>query len=472
MLFSSTVFIYYFLPAVLFFYYVVFKKKRSLQNAFLFLASLFFYGWGEPKFVFIMILSIIVNWYLGLMIDKKKYNHSLCRFLVVLAVSFNVGMLFVFKYLVFSMNILNIFSWINLPVPAISLPIGISFFTFQALSYVIDIYRGKVSAQKNMLFVGLYISFFPQLIAGPIVRYETVRNQILNRKETPNDVFDGFARFVAGFSKKILLANSFGILADQAFNPTAEDVSISVMFSWLGAIAYTLQIFFDFSGYSDMAIGLGQMFGFQFPENFNHPYISTSFTEFWRRWHISHGTWFRDYIYLPLGGSRCSKWRYIRNLFIVWFLTGLWHGANLTFIMWGLLNFVLLIFEKLTGLVKRDGKLLNAVKRFYTISFVTISWAIFRSESISHAARYISLMFGLEGNVFSDQLFYSWFAQNWILLIIGLLLCTPLLSKLKQKTKDSYAFDCIKAIGLICLFVLSIASLTGNSNNPFIYFNF
>ena len=472
MLFSSTVFIYYFLPVALFVYYLVFRKKRFLQNIFLFLASLFFYGWGEPEFVFIMILSIIVNWFFGLTIDEKKDDHSLSKLLVALDAAFNVAVLFLFKYLVFTINTINTLPLINLPNPEIALPIGISFFTFQALSYVIDVYRGKVSAQKNILDVGLYISFFPQLIAGPIVRYETVADQIINRRETLDDLFDGFARFVVGLSKKTLLANSFGILADQAFNPTAEGVSVSVMFSWLGAISYTLQIFFDFSGYSDMAIGLGRMFGFKFPENFNYPYMSTSITEFWRRWHISLATWFRDYLYIPLGGSRCSKRRTILNLFIVWFLTGLWHGANFTFIIWGLLNFFVIIFEKSTRLVKKEVKILNAVKWLYTITFVTIGWAIFRSESVSHALRYIRLMFGLEGNAFADGMFTGWFAQNGILLMVGVILSTPLLCKLKQKTKERYVLGYVKAIGLICLFVLSIASLTGSLNNPFIYFNF
>ena len=336
MLFSSTKFLYLFLPAVLFFYFVVFRKSRCLQNIFLLFASLFFYACGEPKFVLVMIVSIIANWFLGLMIDKKRDNKKLRKFFLCLDIIFNLAILFIFKYLMFAGNVIEIISGTDLSVPEIALPIGISFFTFQAMSYVIDVYKCKNEVQKNILYVGLYISFFPQLIAGPIVRYETIADQIINRKETFNDVADGFVRFIIGLSKIVLLANSFSMIANQSFDTVNNGDSISVLFGWLGAIAYTLQIFFDFSGYSDMAVGLGRMFGFRFPENFDYPYISSSITEFWRRWHISLGTWFRDYLYFPLGGSRCSKARNILNLFIVWFLTGLWHGADFTFIVWGL----------------------------------------------------------------------------------------------------------------------------------------
>ena len=342
MLFSSTIFIYLFLPLVLFFNFIVFKWSRLLQNINLLFASLFFYAWGEPKYVFLMMGSIVVNWFMGLMISKKRDKQKQSKLIVALDVTFNLGVLFVFKYLTFTGNIIDSLFGVSLPIPNIALPIGISFFTFQAMSYVIDVYRQKGEVQTNILYVGLYISFFPQLIAGPIVRYETIADQIKNRKETLDDFFDGFARFVIGLSKKVLLANTFAILADNAFDGAKNGDSISVMFGWLGAIAYSLQIFFDFSGYSDMAIGLGRIFGFQFLENFDYPYVSKSITEFWRRWHMSLGTWFRDYLYFPLGGSRCSRGRNIFNLFVVWLLTGLWHGANFTFIVWGLMYFLLL----------------------------------------------------------------------------------------------------------------------------------
>lgn len=472
MLFSSTTFLYLFLPIVLFFNFIVFKKSRLLQNIFLLFASLFFYAWGEPKFVLVMIASIVVNWFFGLIISKKRDNKIISKLIIAIDVAFNLSLLFVFKYLTFAGNIFNDITGMNLSIPSIALPIGISFFTFQAMSYVIDVYRQKGEVQTNILYVGLYISFFPQLIAGPIVRYETIADEIKNRKETVDDFFNGFARFVVGLSKKVLLANSFAILADQTFDSAKNGDSISVMFSWLGAFAYTLQIFFDFSGYSDMAIGLGRMFGFHFLENFDYPYISTSITEFWRRWHISLGTWFRDYLYIPLGGSRCGKARNIFNLFVVWFLTGLWHGANFTFIAWGLMYFVLLVIEKLTGIHKKNGKVINVFKWIYTILFVVLGWVLFRANSISDAIVYLKSMFGFNGNVFSDGMFTGWFTQNLILLVIGIVLCTPIFKVLSEKTKNSNVVGFVKTGALIGLFVLSVASLVSSSYNPFIYFNF
>ncbi|MBR3241273.1 MAG: MBOAT family protein [Parasporobacterium sp.] len=471
MLFSSTTFIYLFLPIVILFYYI-FKWSRLLQNIFLLLASLVFYAWGEPKFVLIMMASIIINWLLGLIIDKKRENLKLSKVLIALDVIFNIGLLFVFKYLTFTGSIFKSITGIDLHFPQIALPIGISFFTFQAMSYVIDVYRQKGEVQTNLLYVGLYISFFPQLIAGPIVRYETIANEIKNRKESLNDFFDGFARFVVGLAKKVLLANTFAILADQVFNSVRDGEAVSVMFGWLGAIAYTFQIFFDFSGYSDMAIGMGRMFGFHFLENFNYPYISTSITEYWRRWHISLGTWFKDYLYIPLGGSRCSKARNILNLFIVWLLNGLWHGANLTFLCWGLMYFILLVFEKTTGIHKKTGKVINVFKWLYTIFFVIIGWILFRAESLSDAFIYLKSVFGLNGNAISDGLFTGWFTQNIILLIIGAILCTPIFRWFSEKTKDSTPVKILRVIVLFILFVLSVASLVSSSYNPFIYFNF
>ena len=307
MLFSSTTFLYLFFPIVIIIYYTILRTSRLLQNVFLLGASLAFYAWGEPKFVFVLMVSISVNWLLGLIIDKNRENKTAAKLIVGIDIAFNLGLLFVFKYLTYTGSLLQSIAGIDLHVPKITLPIGISFFTFQAMSYVIDVYRQTGEVQTNLLYVGLYISFFPQLIAGPIVRYETIADEIKNRKESLTDFFDGFARFVVGLSKKVLLANSFAILADRVFDAARAGDSISVLFGWLGAVAYSFQIFYDFSGYSDMAIGMGRMFGFHFLENFNYPYISTSITGFWRRWHISLGTWFRDYLYIPLGGSRCSK---------------------------------------------------------------------------------------------------------------------------------------------------------------------
>lgn len=472
MLFSSTTFLYLFLPAVLFFNFVIFRKSRRLQNIFLLLASLFFYAWGEPKFVLVMMASIVINWGFGILVNRNRDNKRTAKTLISLDVAFNLAILFVFKYLTFAGHIISrAFGW-DIHVPNLALPIGISFFTFQAMSYVIDVYRGRGEVQTNILYVGLYISFFPQLIAGPIVRYETIAAEIQNRRETAEDFFDGFARFVVGLSKKVLLANSFAFLADSAFSPANDGTGLSVAFCWLGAIAYTLQIFFDFSGYSDMAIGLGRMFGFHFLENFNYPYVSTSVSEFWRRWHISLGTWFRDYLYIPLGGSRVSRGRNVFNLFVIWFLTGLWHGANFTFIAWGLMYFVLITVEKLTGFDKKSGGGWTAVKWIYTMFFVVLGWVLFRSDSILGALSYIKSMFGLNGNALSDGMFTGFFAQNAILLAVGVVLSTPLFKTIKERTAASEAAEYLRAAGLIILFVLSVASLVSSSYNPFIYFNF
>ena len=457
------------MPAVVFFSYVIVRKCRWAQNVFLLCASLFFYAWGEPKFVLVMCGSILLNWLFGLLISKNRQNASLSKGIVCLSVICNLGILFVFKYLTFTGNIIDSLVAADLQVPNIALPIGISFFTFQSMSYVIDVYRQKGEVQTNLLYVGLYISFFPQLIAGPIVRYETIADEIKNRKETVDDFFDGFARFVVGLSKKVLLSNSLGYLADQAFAAVETGNTISVLFSWLGAIAYAMQIFYDFSGYSDMAIGLGRMFGFHFLENFNYPYISSSISEFWRRWHISLGTWFRDYLYFPLGGNRVSKGRNVFNLFVVWFLTGLWHGANWTFMAWGLMFFVLISFEKVTGFQNAG---MTVVKRLYTLFFVLMGWVLFRSKSIALAMVYIRSMFGLNANGFCDGLFTGWFVQNWILLSVGAVLCTPLMREVNKKMADSEIIGYLKVIGLFLLFVLSVANLVGSSYNPFIYFNF
>lgn len=436
MLFSSTVFIYLFLPIVILCYYLLFRWNRLAQNLFLLCASLFFYAWGEPKFVLVMMLSILINWFFGLLVDELRDKKKLCIAALASDIVFNLGILFVFKYLSFTCRVADhILGW-NIRIPTITLPIGISFFTFQAMSYVIDVYRKKASVQPNLFYVGLYISFFPQLIAGPIVRYQTIEDQIKNRRETWDDFFDGFARFVIGLSKKVLLANSFAIVADRVFLANKNGDTISVAFCWLGAVMYTLQIFFDFSGYSDMAIGLGQMFGFHFLENFDYPYISTSITEFWRRWHISLGTWFRDYLYIPLGGNRCSAGRNLLNLFAVWFLTGLWHGANYTFIVWGMMYFCLIAFERYSGFNKNsNGIIIKTFKWIYTSFFVMMGWVLFRADSITEAIGYFRKMYGLDGNPVFDGLFSGWFTQNLILMFIGIILCTPSTKRFLKKVR-------------------------------------
>ena len=468
MLFSGITFIYLFLPITLIVYYGLLRKSRMAQNVFLLIMSLLFYAWGEPKFVLIMSASIVFNWLFGLLVGKAKADGKLprMRFFVVLSVVLNLSLLFVFKYLGFTAKILESAFGIASRIPEIALPIGISFFTFQAMSYVIDVSRGRGEMQKNILNVGLYIAFFPQLIAGPIVRYETVAHEIKNRRETLEDFFSGFSLFIIGLAKKVLLANSFALLADEIFD-TLFPSAISSPLAWLGAIAYTFQIFFDFGGYSDMARGLGRMFGFHFDENFNYPYISTSVTEFWRRWHISLGTWFRDYVYIPLGGSRVGKLRLVFNLFAVWCLTGIWHGANFTFILWGIMYFALLVIEKLTKLDK--AKRLPALRWVATMLFVIIGWVLFRSPSLSSALGYLRCMFS--GNIASPD-FLAYLKQNLPILICGALCSVPAGKLIPKKFSRSAAGEILGAVALVILFVLCIASLASSSYNPFIYFNF
>ena len=472
MLFSSTIFLFAFLPSVVLIYYTILRKSRLAQNVFLFLVSIFFYAWGEPKFVLVMLLSIFANWAFGLAVNRfKERNRTASKLLIAATVAFNLSILFVFKYLNFTVDNLNSLFDLGIEIKKIALPIGISFFTFQAMSYVIDVYRGRGDVQKNIINVGLYISFFPQLIAGPIVRYETVAEQIRNRVETKEDFFSGFSRFVFGLSKKVLLANSFAIIADRAFDGLSAGDTLSVSGAWLGAICYTFQIFFDFSGYSDMAIGLGKMFGFHFLENFDSPYISTSITEFWRRWHISLGTWFRDYVYFPLGGSRVKKPRLIFNLFAVWFLTGVWHGANRTFILWGLIYFALLTIEKLTGFYKTKKSAAKPFLWLYTMLFVVLGWVLFRSDSISLAGEYIGAMFG-KGAGLADPSFFENLRQIAVYLPFGIFFSTPAVKLIKEKLHSNIFTDAVYCIILISLFVLSVTSVVSSSYNPFIYFNF
>jgi len=473
MLFSSTTFIYLFLPFTLICYYCILKWSRTVQNVFLFIMSLIFYGWGEPKFVFAMLGSIIMNWFFGLLVHKYKTENKpkMTNLCIFLDCALNLGMLFVFKYLNFTSDIIFSFFGKDSPIPRIALPIGISFFTFQAMSYVLDVYYNRGEVQKNILNVGLYVAFFPQLIAGPIVRYETVAEEIKYRKETSDDFFDGFTRFVIGLGKKVLLSNNVAQIADNVFGQAGIG-PVSSAAAWLGAIAYTLQIFFDFSGYSDMAIGLGKMFGFHFLENFNYPYISKSITEFWRRWHMSLGTWFRDYVYFPLGGSRVKKGRAIFNLFVIWLLTGIWHGANWTFIIWGILYFVLLAVEKTSGIVQKEGKVLNIAKWLYTMFFVIMGWVIFRAESLDIAVNYIGYMFGINNQSVDFAPFMAMLYQSVIIIAIGIVCSTPIFKIIGEKIKENFFTNIIYACMIAAIFVLSVSSLVSSSYNPFIYFNF
>lgn len=474
MLFSSSVFLYLFLPVVLIVYYLVVRKSRKLQNIWLLLVSLFFYAWGEPKFVFVMIASILINYALGLLVHKYRHHKTNARLILTLASMANLSLLFVFKYLNFTLANMNKLG-LHLPVTNILLPIGISFFTFQAVSYVIDVYREKGVVQKNPLYVGLYISLFPQLIAGPIVRYETVADQIMNRKETLEDFSKGTCRFIAGLTKKILLSNTMALLADTAFNMNSN--YLTVTFSWLGAIAYTLQIYFDFSGYSDMAIGLGQMFGFHFLENFNYPYIANSVSDFWRRWHISLSTWFRDYVYFPLGGSRVkSKARLVFNLFVVWCLTGIWHGANWTFIAWGLFYFFILTIEKLTGFIDKIPKMFSWLTHIYTLLLVIIGWVLFRATNISSALQYLKTMFGVGDAKFTSDVSTLYFKENIFFLLLGIIFALPVTKLFNKCIEKKPLLN--KTVGILyplvfmVLFIICTSYIVKGAYNPFIYFNF
>jgi len=487
MVFSSTIFLFAFLPLTLAGYYLV---DRRFKNIFLLLFSLFFYAWGEPKFVFVMICSILGNHVFALLMDRnltraeQLVQHSTAgayrkraKGWLCLMVVFNLSLFFVHKYLNFTIvnvnRVVRLFGMEPFTQTNIALPIGISFFTFQAMSYVFDVYRRKGQVQKNPLNTMLYIAMFPQLIAGPIVRYETVANEICNRKETPSDFAKGVKRFIIGLSKKAILANSIAIIADQAFGYT-DFSQLSVLMAWLGAVAYTLQIFFDFSGYSDMAIGLGLMFGFHFSENFNYPYISKSVSEFWRRWHISLSTWFRDYVYIPLGGSRVnSKSRHIWNLFVVWLLTGLWHGAAWNFVAWGMLYFAVLVFEKMTKIPQRlQAAVARYIYRAITIFIVVIGWVIFRANGLKNALRYIGCMFGLMGNSGADALSLFLLNDSLITFLIAGVASTPALIYLKEKITKGHELFALNRLAYIGLFVLSIAYIINSAYDPFIYFNF
>lgn len=469
MLFSSEIFLFVFLPTVLVIYYAFLRKADKLKNIFLLLASLFFYAWGEPVYVFLMIGTILSNWLFGILVDKFRENKVAAVFLLVLIVAANIGTLGWFKYSGFVVQQINLYMHTEIPVPEVALPIGISFFTFQAMSYVIDVFRQRGKVQYNPLNVGLYVSFFPQLIAGPIVRYETVAEQIEHRRENFGDFSAGVTRFCIGLGKKVLIANNMAVMADNAFGLIMNgEFQASVAMAWLGVVAYTFQIFFDFSGYSDMAIGLGQMFGFHFEENFRYPYISRTVSEFWRRWHISMQTWFRDYVYIPLGGSRVSATRLVLNIFIVWLLTGIWHGAGKTFIVWGLMYFVILTFERFSGLGKKN----YWWGHIYTMVLVMIGWVIFRSTGLRNAFLYIKAMFGIGAKGVMDKAVWDYIVQNWLYFGLAIIGSVPVMPKVDERLKSNRLWQAVYAAGVLICFVVSVSFISNNAYNPFIYFNF
>lgn len=465
MLFTSISFLYYFLPALIIIYFITPKKYK---NIILLIASLLFYFYGEPKYVFLMIAEIVIAYTGAILIDKYK---SQSKNILIITLFIHVFLLIIFKYTDFIIQTINDISNANIKLLNIALPIGISFYTFQIISYVIDVYNGKVKVQKNIINLATYISLFPQLVAGPIVRYQTVEKELDDRVHSFNNFAYGIRRFSIGLAKKVLIANALGELCTKAFvlNET------TVIFYWIFGISYMLQLYFDFSAYSDMAIGLGRIFGFNFPENFNYPYISKSITEFWRRWHISLGTWFKDYVYIPLGGNRDGKYKQIRNILIVWLLTGIWHGANWTFLIWGLLFGIILIIEKIF-LNKFMEKLPSFIKRIYVLFIVMILFIIFNAENMSVALTNIKGLFGMNGEVFVNDYTLHYLKSYLPLLIIAFFGATPfikiLIDKLRKNKYANNIINILEPILIVMILVVVTSYLIDNSYNPFLYFRF
>lgn len=474
MVFSSVSFLFFFLPALMLIYYIVPRQYREIRNLVLLGFSVFFYIYGGLRFLPVVAASIALNYICGLLVTK---NHTslLRHFFCAAAVVLGLGLLAWFKYSAFlAVNLRTLLP--GLPVPDVVLPLGISFFTFHGLSYVIDVYRGSAKVQTNPFKLALYILLFPQLVAGPIIRYSTIYREVDHRQENLTEFTEGAVRFLFGLAKKMLIANALGGIADDVFSRSPETLSMTL--SWLGIVSYTAQIYFDFSAYSDMAIGLGKMFGFHFPENFNYPYIARSVTEFWRRWHISLTTWFRDYVYIPLGGNRCQRWKHIGNIAIVWLLTGLWHGAAWTFVAWGLWFFLLLLGEKFIW-----GKMLekcpSVVAHIYTMLTVMLSWVFFRSDSLSYAVCYIGAMFGLGMRVVADGQTLYYLLEYWPEFAAAIIAAMPVKKVLQgalEKRSSRLAARLLLTWGpkttALILLALSYLKLVTGSFNPFIYFRF
>lgn len=466
MLFSSIPFLYYFLPCVLLLYLIAPKR---LKNAVLLLASLVFYAWGEPIYVLLMAASIASGYVLGLLIEQFRAK-PLGKLFLIVSAAISLGLLAYFKYADFFIANFNAVFGFSVPLLRIALPIGISFYTFQLLSYTIDVYRGTVAAQRNFITLAAYIAMFPQLIAGPIVRYSDVAAQLTSRTHSFEKIALGIRRFILGLAKKILIANALGELCD-IFRASGDK---SILFYWLYAIAFTLHIYFDFSGYSDMAIGLGKLFGFDFPENFRYPYISASITEFWRRWHISLGSWFRDYVYIPLGGNRVGKAKWLRNILVVWLLTGFWHGAAWNFIIWGLLFAVLLVIEKLW--LQKPLQKSKLLKHVYVLFFVILSFVIFNAADLTQAFSDLGAMFGM-GSLPFYSAEWSYYLQSYaVILVFAVLGATPLPQKLIAAVRRSKTGDKLLSIAeplvLSALLLVMTAYLVDGSFNPFLYFRF
>ena len=461
MLFSSIPFLYYFLPAVLLCYFLV---PRCLKNSVLLIFSLIFYGWGEPKLLALMVVTISVFYVCGLAIERAR-EAEWKKFWMVLSVGIGIGLLAIYKYADFFIGTFNAAAGLSLPLLKIALPVGISFYTFQCLSYTVDVYRGEVPAQRNPVSFGAYVTMFPQLIAGPIVRYSDIARELNNRTHSWEEATLGIRRFLVGLSKKVILADNFALLA-AIFRDSNEK---SVLFYWMYAIAFMLNIYFDFSGYSDMAIGLGRIFGFHFMENFDYPYLSRSITEFWRRWHRSLGQWFRDYVYIPLGGNRVSKGRWVCNILVVWMLTGLWHGAAWNFVLWGLLYAVMLLLEKwVPGL----QKLPTVLRRAYTLLVVMLGFVLFNAESIAQAGSDILGLFGLGGVplVTAESVYYL--KSYGLLFVLGFVGATHLVRDTAMKIANTKIGAVLEPAVLIVLLLVCTGYLVDGSFSPFLYFRF
>ena len=461
MLFSSIPFLYYFLPAVILCYFLV---PKMFKNTVLLLFSLVFYAWGEPKYVFLMLATIVLFYGCGLAIGKAQ-NQKWKKFWLIISVVISLSLLAIFKYADFFVDSFNKATGLSIPLLRLALPVGISFYTFQSLSYTIDVYRGSVPAQKNPISFGAYVALFPQLIAGPIVRYIDVARELDSRTQSWDDIAKGTRRFLIGLGKKILVADQFALLM-KMFRQTEAP---SVLFYWMYAIAFMLNIYFDFSGYSDMAIGLGRVFGFHFIENFNYPYISKSVTEFWRRWHMSLGSWFRDYVYIPMGGNRVKKSRWVLNIFTVWLLTGMWHGAAWNFIAWGLMFGVLLLVEKWVPALQ---KLPNVLRHGYVLLLVCISFVLFNAESFAQAWQDLMGMFGFAGVPLVTKETVYYLRSFGVLFVMGIVGATPVVKQTAERIYRTRIGAVLEPVLLLALLLLCTAYLVDGSFSPFLYFRF
>ena len=456
MVFSSLIFIFRFLPVFLIVYFITPKKYKNFT---LLIFSLIFYTFGEPRYFPLMIASILVDYFVSIKIEKNYNNRNKCRLLLLISIIFNIGMLFFFKYYNFFIDNINMIFYTSFKELSLSLPLGISFYTFQTLSYTIDVYNGKIKAERNLIDFGAFVSAFPQLIAGPIVKYTDINIEIKNREFNLSNLEIGLEEFIIGLGKKVLIANNIGMLWTEVYNKNLNDISMPL--AWIGILAFSFQIYFDFSGYSSMAIGLGKILGFTFPKNFNFPYISRSISEFWRRWHITLSSWLKEYVYIPLGGNRVGKIRYLFNLLILWFLTGFWHGAEYTFIIWGLYFFVLIYLEKL--FLKNFLNKHKIFSHIYTIFFLLIGWCIFAIDDISILKLFINRMISFDFSL--DWIYYI--SNYFIVFIICFISSTPLIQRLYTKINKE-----IIAILIVLIFILSVAYLVDSTYNPFLYFRF